>query len=76
MTIILVFATMKCQHMRLSRKSSASRLRRACKNRQEAVIAVCLRIDRDINEVMQVLFLYLCRQQGEKAKSYQNYIFT
>lgn len=78
MTIILVFATMKCQHMHLSRKSSASRLRRACKDRQEAVIAVCLRIDRDINEVMQhgSILTSLCSQQGEKAKSYQNYIFT
>lgn len=53
MAIILVLVTVKCQHMNLSKKSCASHLRKACKDRQEAVFAVCRSIDRDINEVMQ-----------------------
>lgn len=55
MTIILVFAAANCQHMHLSRKGSASHLRgvRGDIGRKEAVFAVCLPSDTDINEVMQ-----------------------
>lgn len=73
---IFVFATMKCQHMNVSKKSSASHLRKACEDRQEAVFAVCLRIDRDINEVMQrgSILTSLCSasQNGEYFLFFSN----
>lgn len=72
MTIILFFATMKCQHMHLSRKSNTSHLQRARGDRQKAVFAVCLRIDRDINELMQLgsilTSLSSVSQQGGKSQ--------